>query len=1165
MKKKSLFIAAIGLLLSVQAFAQGRIDFGKASSTQQCVNVTDDGFTANFSFSNLISSEVQTEKGVFSNITMDGTYPSGNIGEPSLPSAHQLIAVPIGAQNISAKVVSYSTTEYKLSDFGIGRLMPQQPSVRKNQKPEDIPFAYNEKAYASKDYTDLNLVDFEIRGTMRGIQVGSLTINPVAYNPAKGSVIVYNDIVVEISYGAYDKAIAYNEFARTFSPYFAGIYDMMFNWRDDVYDEHPDLWQAPVKMLVIADRMFEETMQEWIDWKTTKGFYLDVYYTDQIGNTPSTIRSFIQEKYNEDAPTFVILFGDKDQVAASAIGSRTECVTDLYYSSVDEDDFPDIYHSRMCAETVEQMQNIIAKTLLYERYEFPDPTYLNNVLLVAGWDDYFCEYIGAPSIQYGLNYYYNPEHGYDEVYAYLGRPYDNPYACLNTGVSFANYTAHGYNQGWGEPNLDNNDIPNMTNVGKPFLAMGNCCSAADWGINSTCFGEAMIRTNEAAAYAYIGSCPSTYWYEDYYFTVGATNVFGQAPTYEESSMGIYDAVWVNDRFNTVASMPFIGNLAVCYAHARSAHRDDIDTYYWQAYHTLGDGSIMPYRVQPTENEVSHEVVFPMGANSFEVSALPGSYVAVSKDGELHGAGLVDESGVILLDIEPVTTSGEVTICVTGLDKIPYIANIPAVVLEGPFIAINSYTPNQAHVGDETTMSITFKNVGTEAIGGTTTVSLTCESNDLTLLNSTATFESLAPEESITIDGFSYSIMEGVADRTNFVIHSTATCGSEVWEGKVMITAHEAKLEYENMAWAGGFVPGETVSVMAYFVNTGHYRATNAVASITSTSEYITFESETVEIGTVDPEGEAVCGFNVIISPDCPETEILPLNFTLTSDGGLIAEGNGVLRNACNVVFELSDTYGDGWNDAYLAVSFDDGTPSESLTFTDGNFASYTLEIGNHVHVSLSWIPGGWDGEVSFVVRYEDGEVIYQHGHDPQAGLLYEFDCDCQFSTEMLTPVENLRASVESHQIILDWETSANPIRFVVYRNGLEIGETTETTFTDEVGTEMIYTYCILAEYADGLSLPECIQVEFFDGLEENDPSTGSGTIAVYPNPTNNILNINAGSTEFTYVLFNSMGQAVIKDDAHGAVQVNVERLVKGVYFLHIKSNRQMRVEKIVVE
>ena len=1160
MKKTSLLIAAIGLLISAQAFAQGRLDFGKTQSAQQCVNVSDDGFTATFSFNNLIANEVQTEKGVFSNITMDGTYPSGNVGEPSLPAAHQLIAVPIGAQNVSAKVVSYTTAEYKLSDFNIKTIMPKQPSVRKDQKTEDIKFAYDEKAYASKDYTSRNLVDFEIRGTMRGIQVGSLTVNPVAYNPAKGCVMVYNDIEVEISYGAYDKAAAYNEFARTFSPYFASVYDMMFNWRDDVYDQHPDLWQAPVKMLVIADRMFEETMQEWIDWKTMKGFYLNVKYTDQIGNTASAIRSFIQDEYDKDAPTFVIIFGDKNQVAASAIGSQTECVTDLYYSSVDDDDFPDIYHSRMCAETVEQMQNIIAKTLLYERYEFPDPTYLNNVLLIAGWDDYFCEYIGAPSIEYAMNYYYNAEHGYNEVNYFLGRPYDNAYASLNTGVSFANYTAHGYNQGWGEPNLDNNDIPNMTNIGKPFLAMGNCCNAADWGISSTCFGEAMIRTNEAAAYAYIGSCPSTYWYEDYYFTVGATNVYGQAPTYEESSMGIYDAIWVNDRFNTVAAMPFIGNLAVCYAHARSSHRDDTDTYYWQAYHTLGDGSIMPYRVQPTENEVSHMDVFPIGANSFEISALPGSYVAVSKDGELHGAGLVDESGVIFLDIEPVTTSGEVTICVTGLDKIPYIVNLPAVVLEGPFIAIDSYTPNQAHVGDETTMSITFKNVGTEAIGGTTTVSLTCESNDLTLLNSTATFESLEPGESVTIDGFSYSIAEGVADRTKFVLHSTATSGSEVWEGKVVITAHEAKLEYEHMEWEVGFVPGETESVIAYFVNTGHYRATNAVASIASTSEYVTFESETVEIGTVDPEGEAVCVFNVIISPDCPESEILPLNFTLNADGGLTAEGNGVLRNACNIVFELSDTYGDGWNNAYLNVSFDDGTPSESLSFDSGNFASYTLEVGNHVHVSLSWTAGEWDGEVSFVVRYEDGNIIYQHGPDPQAGLLYEFDCNCQFSTETFTPVENLSAEVDGYHIILDWETSTNPIQFVVYRNGIQVGETTETTFTDEVGTEMTYTYCVVAEYADGFSLPECVQVEFLDGLEES-----VETFSVYPNPTNNLLNINAGNTDFAYVLFNGMGQAVAQGDARGNVQVSVEGLSKGVYFLRITSNQQIRVEKVVVE
>ena len=1152
-----LLVAAIAFLICTQALAQGHIDFGRTASVQQCTDVTNNGFTANFSFNNLISNEVQTEKGVFSNIIMEGTYPTGNIGEPSLPAVHQLIAVPYGAQNVTAEVVSYTTTEYKLSDFNINRLMPQQPSVRKDQKPEDIKFAYNEMAYASKDYSTRNLVDFEIIGTMRGIQVGSLTVNPVAYNPAKGSIMVYNNIELKVSYNDYDKTASYNEFARTFSPYFAPIYRQMFNWRDDVYDQHPDLWQAPVKMLVIADRMFEESMQEWIAWKTIKGFYMDVNYTDQIGNTASAIRSFIQGKYAEDAPTFLIIFGDKNQVAASAIGSETECVTDLYYMSVDDDYFPDIYHSRMCAETVEQMQNIIAKSLLYERYEFPDPSYLNNVLLIAGWDDYWCDYIGVPTIQYGLNYYYNTEHGYNEINYFLGRPYEDAYASLNTGVSFANYTAHGYNQGWGEPNLDNSHIPNLTNFGKPFLAMGNCCSAADWGINNDCFGEAMIRTNQAAAYAYIGSCPSTYWYEDYYFAVGATNIFGQMPTYEESSIGVYDAVWDNNGFNTVASMPFIGNLAVCYAHNPG---ETVNTYYWQAYHTLGDGSIMPYRVQPTENVVSHNDVFPIGANSFEISALPGSYVAVSKDGELHGAGLVDESGTINLDLAPVNTSGEVTICVTGLDKIPFIANIPAAVLEGPFIAIDSYTPINPHVGDENPLSITFKNIGTEAINGTTTVSLTCDEPELTILNGTATFESLAPEESVTINSFSYSIAEGVPDRTVFTIYSTATCGDNVWNGKTVLTAWEAKLQYESMEWAGGFVPSETVSVVAYFINKGHYRATNAVASIASTSEYITFESENVEIGTIDPDGEAVCVFNVIISPDCPETEILPLSFVLNADGGLTAEGNGVLRNACNVVFELSDTYGDGWNNAYLNVTFDDGTPSESLTFETGFNTSYTLEIGNHVHVSLLWTVGEWDGEVSFVVRYEDGEIIYQHGNNPQEGLLYEFDCNCHFNTNNFSPVENLTATVEGFHVILDWEIESNPIGFIVYRNGIQVGETSETTFTDEVGTEMTYTYCVVAQYDEGLSYPECVQLEFFDGLEENDK-----LIAVYPNPTSNLLNVNIEDADFSFILFNSVGQAVAKGDAYGMAQIHVEGIAKGVYFLHITSRTQARVVKVVVE
>ncbi len=1170
MKKFGLLTAAflmIGLLFGTQVMAQ-HIELGAAKSAQSCANVTDEGFTASFSFSSIDATEVSTEKGVFSNITMEGTYPSGNVGDPSLPAAHQLIAVPFGAQNVTAEVVSYTTTEYKLSDFNINRLMPQQPSVRKDQKPEDIKFVYNEKTYASKDYSARNLVDFEIRGNMRGIQVGSLTVNPVVYNPTKGSIIVYNNIEVKVSYNDYDKVASYNEFARTFSPYFACVYKTMFNWRDDVYDQHPDLWQCPVKMLVIADRMFEECMQEWLEWKTMKGFYLDVNYTDEIGTSASAIRSFIQGKYAEDAPTFVIIFGDKEQVPASATGSETSRVTDLQYMTVDNDDFPDIYHSRMCAQTVDQMLNIINKTLWYEKLQFETPTnrgieYLGNVLLIAGWDSYWTSYDGAPTIQYAMEYYYNTEHGFNNVYNWLGQPYTGCYEPLNTGVGFVNYTAHGGETGWSDPSFSVSNVNNLTNVGMPFLAMGNCCLAADWGYNSTCLGEAMIRNNMAAAYAYIGSCPSTYWYEDYYFGVGATNVFGQMPTYEQTAYGVYDAIWDEGVFSTVSAIPFIGNIAVCYAHANGYTSSVSDKYYWQSYHALGDGSVMPFRVIPSPNNVSHMAIFPIGMSTYEVSAEPGSYVAISKDGVLHGVGLVGESGTVEVEVEPVTSGGDVTICVTGVDMIPNITVVPAAALEGPYVSVDSYTPSNAHVGDESSMSITFKNVGTAATNGTTTVTLSCESDDVTIINGTGSFESLAPEATIELSGFTFSIAEGVADGTRFTIKTTAVCGSDTWEGKTIITAGEAVLEYDGMASAGGFVPGETLTVAASFKNTGHYMATNAIANIASTSEYVTIENDTYEVGTIDPTGVATCVFNITVSPNCPLTETLPLTFTLNADGGLVAEGAGVIKNACNVVFELHDAYGDGWNGASLNVSFSDGTPTQNMTISSGNnSATYVVEIGNGVHVTLNWTSGSWDSECSFVVRYEDGDEIY-NCTSVHSGLLYEFDCNCGGSAPIGTynPVENLQAEATNTSVILTWDAPQGAINYIIYRNGIEIGQTAETTFTDIlVNRDGFYTYCVVAEYTDGISVPECVIVEFLDAIEENETE-----FTIYPNPVNNTLNINGGNTEFSYVMFNGMGQMVANGKAQGAEQINVSDMAKGVYFLRITTGTQTRVEKIVVE
>ncbi len=1165
MKKFRLLSAAflmMGLLFGTQVMAQ-HIELGVAKSAQSCANVTDEGFTASFSFSSIDATEVATEKGVFSTLTMDNTYPAGNVGEPSLPAANKLIAIPYGVSNVTVEVKSFSTKVYNLADFGIKTIYPQQAPLFKNQKPEDVPFAYNAKAYAAKGFAERPLAQVKIQGTMRGIQVGALTVNPVQYDPATNSIRVYNDIEVEVRYSQYDKSTSYNEFARTFSPYFAGVYGQMFNWRDDVYDEHPDLWQSPVKMLVIADRMFESTLQEWLAWKTTKGIYLNVHYTDETGNTASAIRAFIQDEYSKDAPTFLMIVGDKNQVAASATGSQTNCVTDLQYSSVDGDQFPDMYHSRLSAETTAQLANMLNKALEYEQYTMPDPSYLNNVLLIAGEDSGYGVTVGRPTIWYATNYYYNPEHGYDEVHEFSHGTYTNCYSYLNTGVGFANYTAHGSQTSWAGPEFNVNNVNSLTNEHKYFLAIGNCCQSGDWGYG-TCFGEAMVRAENKGAYAYIGSCPNTTWYNDYYFGVGATARHdGTMPTYEETTMGLYDAIWDDDAYNTVTSYLFIGNLAGNAAQALGYEMHSQTLYYWQAYHVLGDGSIMPFRVQPTENNVSHMPTVPIGMDFFTVSADPGSYVGITKDGVLYGAGMIGETGTADIQINPITSGGDVTICVTHPQRIPYISTIPAAAMEGAYISVNSYTPANVHVGDETTMSVTFKNVGTQATNGTTNISLSCDNDDLTINQGTGSFDSLDPDATIQVDGFSYSIAEGVADGTRFTINITATCGSDTWEGKAVITAGEAVLQYEAMS-AGGFVPGETITITASFKNTGHYMATNAIASIASASEYVTLVNETYEVGTIDPSGIATCIFNVTVAADCPETEQLPFTFTLNADGGLVAEGTGVVKNACNVVFELHDSYSgnDGWNGASLTVSFSDGTPSQNMTIENGsNAATYIIEIGNGVHVTLNWNSGSWDQECSFIVRYEDGDEIY-NCTSVHSGLLYEFDCNCAGGAPVSTysPVENLAADVVEGTVTLTWDAPEGAINFIINRNGIQVAQTAEPSYIDVVTTEDPYTYCVIAEYADGTSIPECIVVKAELSIDETEAE-----FAIYPNPVNNTLYINGGNAKFNYEMYNGMGQRVASGNATGNTQISVNDMMKGVYFLRITTGTQVRVEKVVVE
>jgi hypothetical protein len=62
-----------------------------------------------------------------------------------------------------------------------------------------------------------------------------------------------------------------------------------------------------------------------------------------------------------------------------------------------------------------------------------------------------------------------------------------------------------------------------------------------------------------------------------------------------------------------------------------------------------------------------------------------------------------------------------------------------------------------------------------------------------------------------------------------------------------------------------------------------------------------------------------------------------------------------------------------------------------------------------------------------------------------------------------------------------------------------------------------------------------------------------------------MLYINGGNAQYSYVMYNGMGQVVASGKAQGTEQINVNNMTQGVYFLRLTTGTQVRLEKVVVK
>ncbi|NSW45769.1 MAG: Gingipain R, partial [Bacteroidales bacterium] len=596
-----------------------------------------------FSFSiNEIKIKENLKKGqLYTELEAENFIPIGKIGFPALPSYKQLIEIPMDAQ-VEVSILSFDEEIINLNESGfINPIIPMQPSLRKDQDPNSVAFIKNMEAYSTDDFIATPLVEVQESGIARSARLARLVISPVQYNPVSNTIKIFKNIQFSIHFKNANYVKTQKIKKKYFSPVFENqLKNTVINYSSDVLKDQ--ITQYPISYLIISARMFETTLQPFIQLKTRQGYKVTVAYTDVIGTTTTAIKNYITTQYTNGtpqnpAPSYLLLVGDITQVPTFS-GTTGSHPTDTYYGTMNgsNDIIPDMYIGRMSATSTTQLQAILDKILEYEQYQMPDPSYLQYAVMIAGVDASNAPTYGNGQINYANQYYTNTSNGISP-YTYLygsGSPITSNSSQaapaikqnISDGVGFGNYTAHCGPSGWSDPSVSTSDIPNFTNAHKYGLLIGNCCQSNKFD-ETECFGEAILRAANKGAIAYIGASDYSYWNEDFYYSTGVKSITAN-PTYDATKLGFYDRLFhsqgepTNEWFVSAAQINYGGNLAV-------EQSGSNNVYYWEMYHLMGDPSLLPYMGIPTPLSASYLNSVPVGTPTLTVTTEPYAYVGLS--------------------------------------------------------------------------------------------------------------------------------------------------------------------------------------------------------------------------------------------------------------------------------------------------------------------------------------------------------------------------------------------------------------------------------------------------------------------------------------------------------------------------------------------------------
>ncbi|HQQ67503.1 MAG TPA: C25 family cysteine peptidase, partial [Candidatus Cloacimonadota bacterium] len=1097
-------------------------------------NSNEYGFDLRFTVEKYDLYSVETKAGAFDRIAIDGFGCSTRIGEAELPAASRIVAVPLGAE-VSFEIRHQEKKLLSRQENGIIReLLPVQEPVSKSADYNSIVFAKDASFYTRSALSQNPTFRIEEIGMMRGMRLFQFYIEPVKYNPGTSEIEIVYEAEIHIEFSHPDLAASAALKAKTASVEFDALYaKTIMNYSSD---DRSSLVRTPTKMLILCPPAYTSTMDTYITFKRKQGYIVNLVTVGSggtVANTTSAITSYMQGIWNsattdDPAPTYLIIVGDTADSGNNIIaptGVTGSHPTDLTYVRLQGTDYlPELYFGRFSVTNTAELTNVINKTLMFAQTSMPDRSYLGKTVLIAGVDATYAPTHGNGAINYGTTHYFNSEHGITSnnyPYPASGTSASAIIANANEGRGYLNYTAHGSTTSWADPSFTVSDMLSLTNVNKPFVAVGNCCVTSQF-TTGQCFGESVIRASNAGA-AYIGGTNNTYWNEDFYWAVGYKTPQTAAHPYDPTKLGAYDAMFhapssVDYWAQTTGETVFMGNMAVQQSGSSRTN------YYWEIYSIMGDPSLMPYYGVPTVNTATFPSAIMMGLSSINISAQAYSKVALSMNGTLYATGIVPASGTLTLSFTPFTAVGNADLVITCSGKITRQETIQVLPASGPYMTVDNYvyTDNnnlQPDYNESGSFNTTFKNAGANSATNIT-ATLTCATAGITITDATETITSLAAGASITRNNaFSFTTANNVPNGTTAEFTITMVSGTSNWQHSFPLIINAPALSFGNLTISdssgnnnGRLDPGETVTINIPLLNNGGAAGLSGTASLSCGTTGITIHTGSTSFSGIAAGGSTSLSFSLSASASMSVGSVVNLAFSAVAGAYTASTNHAVSVGLILEDYETGDFSSFDWlMEGTLPWIIDSASPYEgdysaksgAITANQSSTIKINRMLSSPGTLSFRYkvsSESGWDylkfyidgvqqsqfsgsvdwTEASYELAAGTRELKWTYSKDGSV----DSGSDCAWidyivfpaSPEpiVLYPPQNLTAIPGNGRITLNWEApvSGSPSSYQIYKNGSLLTSVSALSYQDNAVTNSVsYSYYVVAVYPEGSSDP----------------------------------------------------------------------------------------------